>query len=225
MRGEYEMFSQNLEKWEETKSSIFISPARERKLWVISLQEFLEIETLVKVCSVCNVTFITLFCLYPPPSVAQVIGKCVIVIVVAHFRAKKEPCPVWRCINWFCCSNWDSVKNENLEQKQAMRIGLGLGLGCWWNYDEILLHVCSEWRLAPGSQVTNIKINYSKTIKENLDYYHLKSQKIFTHQVAEQSEACAKPTKLDRACCSPWSWKQLAEGPVHHTLGQVSYFS
>ena len=43
------MFSQNLENREENETCKFTSPARERKPRVISLREFLEIETLVKV--------------------------------------------------------------------------------------------------------------------------------------------------------------------------------
>ena len=43
-------FSQNLENQDENETWIFTSPTQKRKLWFISLQEFLEIQTLVKVC-------------------------------------------------------------------------------------------------------------------------------------------------------------------------------
>ena len=44
------MFSKNLENREENETWKFTSPAREGKPRVISLREFLEIKTLVKVC-------------------------------------------------------------------------------------------------------------------------------------------------------------------------------
>ena len=47
-RREREMFSQNLENREENETWKFTSPAQEGKPRVISLREFLEIETLVK---------------------------------------------------------------------------------------------------------------------------------------------------------------------------------
>ena len=47
-RGEREFPPQNLENREENETWKFTSPARARKLWVISLREFLEIVTLVK---------------------------------------------------------------------------------------------------------------------------------------------------------------------------------
>ena len=43
-------FYQNLENQDENETWIFTSPTQKRKLWFISLQEFLEIQTLVKVC-------------------------------------------------------------------------------------------------------------------------------------------------------------------------------
>ena len=47
-RGEREMIFQNLENREENETWNFTSPAREGKPRIISLREFLEIETLVK---------------------------------------------------------------------------------------------------------------------------------------------------------------------------------
>ena len=49
-RGEREMIFQNLENREENETWNFTSPAREGKPRGISFREFLEIETLVKVC-------------------------------------------------------------------------------------------------------------------------------------------------------------------------------
>ena len=50
-RGEREMIFQNLENREENETWNFTSPAREGKPRIISLREFLEIETLVKDCN------------------------------------------------------------------------------------------------------------------------------------------------------------------------------
>ena len=46
-RREREFFSWDLENWEEKEKWKIISPARERKNWLISSRDFLEIETLV----------------------------------------------------------------------------------------------------------------------------------------------------------------------------------
>ena len=51
-RGERETFPPILENREENETWKLASRERERKIWVISLREFLEIETLVNVCSI-----------------------------------------------------------------------------------------------------------------------------------------------------------------------------
>ena len=50
-RKEREILSQNLENREEKEKWKYNSPAQERKIWVISSRNFLEIETLVNDCS------------------------------------------------------------------------------------------------------------------------------------------------------------------------------